>query len=108
MLMISVGSKYSWSGNDEVGTGSMTIVESIPNERILIRLEFTKPFVATNSVKFTFEPQGGKTLVTWSMEGSNNFIAKAIDLFLSMDNMVGSQFDQGLAQLKDIVESKGR
>ena len=99
------GAIFKWAGNKEVGEGSMTITESRPSDLIRIKLEFLRPFEATNSAEFTFKPEGNRTAVTWSMEGKNNFIAKAVCLFMNMDKMVGGQFEQGLAQMKSVVES---
>ena len=98
-----VGAAFAWSGNSEVGAGRMTITESQPNERIVMRLEFTKPFTATNTTEFTFKPEGSETAVTWSMSGHNNFIGKAMGLIMNCDKMVGGQFEQGFANLKAIV-----
>ncbi len=100
-----VGAVYAWAGNNQVGEGRMTLVESVPNERIRIDLEFFKPFAATNTAQFTFKPEGDKTVVTWSMSGKNNFMAKAIGLVMSMDKMIGGMFEKGLADLNTIVES---
>lgn len=83
----------------------MTIIESRPNDLIRINLEFFKPFAATNFAEFTFRPEGDQTAVTWSMTGKNNFMAKAIHMFINMDKMIGAQFDQGLAQIKSVVEA---
>jgi hypothetical protein len=102
------GAVTSWQGNKDVGEGRMTIVESRPNELIRFKLEFFKPFAATNSAEFTFSPQGGQTAVTWSMTGQNNFIGKALCLFFDMDKMVGGDFEKGLAGIKAIVEAKSR
>ena len=99
------GAVYTWTGNKEVGEGRMTIIESRPNDLIRINLEFFKPFAATNLAEFTFRPEGDQTAVTWSMTGKNNFMAKAIHLFMNMDKMIGAQFDQGLAQIKSVVEA---
>jgi len=77
------GSVFKWSGNNEVGEGSQTIIESRPPELIRIRLEFTKPFEAANDVEFTFQPADGGTLVIWSMSGKNNFVGKAISLVMT-------------------------
>jgi len=99
------GAIFKWSGNNEVGEGSMTITESRPSDLIRIKLDFTKPFEATNTTEFTFKPDGNQTVVTWSMFGTNNFIAKAFCLFNSMDKMVGGQFEIGLAQMKSVVEA---
>ena len=83
----------------------MSIVESRPNDLIRIKLEFFKPFAATNLAEFTFRPEGDQTAVTWSMTGKNNFITKAIHLFMNMDKMIGTQFEHGLAQMKSVVEA---
>jgi len=100
-----IGAIYTWAGNHEVGEGRMTLTESRPNDLIRIRLEFLKPFKATNVGEFTFRPEGNQTAVTWSMTGQNNFMAKALHLFMNMDRMVGGQFEKGLAQMKSVVEA---
>jgi len=100
------GSTFAWQGNKDVGEGRMTILESRPNELVKIKLEFLKPFAATNTADFTFVPSGGQTRVTWAMSGKNGFMAKAIGLVMNMDEMVGGQFEKGLADLKSIVETR--
>ena len=99
------GAIYRWAGNNKVGEGSMTITESRPSDLIRIKLEFLKPFASTADTEFTFKPEGNQIAVTWSMAGKNNFMAKAMCLFMNMDKMVGGQFEQGLAQMKSLVES---
>jgi uncharacterized protein YndB with AHSA1/START domain len=99
------GAVMHWAGNNQVGEGSMTITESRANQLIRFRLEFLKPFAATNTAEFIFEPDGGHTTVTWSMFGHNNFTAKVIGLFINCEKMVGGQFEQGLAQMKAVVET---
>jgi len=85
----------------------MTIAESRPGELVRIKLEFFKPFAATNTAEFSFKPAGADaTAVTWTMTGQNNFLSKAICMFVDMDKMVGGMFDQGLTQMKSIVETK--
>jgi hypothetical protein len=98
------GAITSWAGNNEVGEGRMTITESRPSDLIRIKLEFFKPFAATNTAEFTFKPEGNQTAVTWSMSGQNNFIAKAVHLFMDMDKLVGKDFEAGLADLKTVTE----
>lgn len=100
------GAGFAWAGNNKVGVGSMTITDSRPNEQILIRLEFTKPFKAVNTTEFTFTPEGGKTVVTWTMSGRNNFAAKAMSLVMDCEKMVGPQFEKGLSQMAAVVEKK--
>jgi hypothetical protein len=101
-----VGAIYSWIGNANVGEGRMTITESHPSDRIRIKLEFMKPFAATHAAEFTFKPEGEQTAVTWSMAGKKNFASKGIGLFMSMDKMIGDQFDKGLADMKAVVEAQ--
>lgn len=100
-----VGSRYAWSGNKKAGAGSMEITESVPNQRIAIDLQFERPFKARNPTEFTFTPNADGVTVTWAMTGHNNFIGKAFCLFVDMDQMVGKDFDQGLANLKAASEA---
>jgi uncharacterized protein YndB with AHSA1/START domain len=100
------GASMSWEGNNKVGKGSMTIMENRPGEFIKFKLEFLKPFKATNTAEFAFKPDGSQTRVTWSMSGKNNFMGKAMSLVMDCDKMVGGQFEQGLASMKSIVEKK--
>jgi hypothetical protein len=99
------GAIVRWDGNAEVGAGSMTIVESKPNELVRIRLDFIRPFEGTSDVEFAFKPVGDKTEVNWSMAGKNNFMAKAISLVIDCEKMVGDSYEQGLTSIKSIVES---
>jgi Polyketide cyclase / dehydrase and lipid transport len=103
-----MGASMSWAGNKEVGEGRMTIAESRPNELVRFKLEFFKPFAATNSAEFAFKEEGGRTAVTWTMRGQNNFIGKAMCLVVDMDKMVGGDFDQGLAGIRQIVEARSK
>jgi hypothetical protein len=103
-----VGAAYAWAGNNQVGEGRMTITESRPNELVQFKLEFFKPMAGVSTSEFTFKPEGGQTAVTWSMSGKNNFIAKAMCLFMNMDKMVGGQFEKGLADLKTIAEGAAK
>lgn len=98
------GAVYSWAGNSDVGEGRMTITESRPSDLIKIKLEFIKPFAATNATDFTFVPQGNQTSVKWTMSGDKNFITKAFTMFMNMDKMVGNDFEKGLAQMKTVAE----
>jgi hypothetical protein len=106
--LAGVGAIYTWSGNHEVGEGRTTIIESRPHDLIRIKLEFVRPFAATNTAEFTFRPEGERTAVTWSLAGRNNFMGKAVGLFMSMDRMVGVDFEKGLAQMKSVVEAAPR
>ena len=99
------GASYAWAGSGKVGEGRMTIEKSDAPSLVSIKLEFTKPFAATNAATFTFAPVPEGTRVTWAMDGRNNFAAKAMQLLIDMDKMVGGDFERGLAALKSVAES---
>jgi hypothetical protein len=103
-----MGAALAWAGNKQAGEGRMTITESRPYELIRFRLDFVKPFAVTNTAEFTFTPRGDQTAVTWSMSGKQNFMAKAFCMFMSMDKMVGGEFEKGLAQMKSVAESANK
>lgn len=101
-----VGASSTWDGNNQIGAGRQTIVESRANERVRIRLDFTKPFESTANAEFALREHGGQTTVSWSMDGENGLICKAVCLFMDQDEMIGTPFEQGLASLKALVEEK--
>jgi len=99
------GAVFKWSGNEQIGEGTMTLTESRPTDLVAVKLEFVKPFAGTSTAEFTFQSQGEKkTFVTWSMSGHNDFLSKAVCLFMNMDKTLGGQFEQGLASMKSVVE----
>jgi hypothetical protein len=102
-----VGSSYAWSGNGDVGEGRMTVLESQPNEELKVKLEFLKPFAATNTTTYRLVPISGNngTQVTWTMEGPSPFMSKVFSVFADMDSMIGKDFENGLANLKRVSES---
>lgn len=100
------GAVYSWTGNDDVGEGRMTILRSEPHQHVQIKLEFLKPFESQSITDFSFQSEGGGTAVNWTMSGENNFMAKAFMLFMGgMDKAVGPDFEKGLAQMKSVAEA---
>ena len=98
------GAVYEWEGNSKVGKGRMEIVEAPPPSRVAIKLDFLKPFEAHNTAEFTLVPRGDATEVTWAMHGPNLFIGKVMSLFVSMDRIIGKDFEAGLANLKAAAE----
>jgi hypothetical protein len=97
-----VGAKYHWSGNDKVGEGKMSITTS-QADKIVIELEFMKPFAATSSVTFTFKPEGSATKVVWASDGKQSFMAKGYGLVKNMDQMIGKDYADGLAAMAPIA-----
>ena len=69
------GAGYAWVGNKEVGAGRMTIMESQPNDLILINLEFFKPMAGVALTEFTFKPEGNQTVVTWTARDKGGHFA---------------------------------
>jgi hypothetical protein len=100
----TVGSKYIWAGNSEVGKGEMikTVAES--NKRIEYDLNFSEPFEANDKSYMTIEPNGNTNKVTWGMNGAMAFPFNIFGLFMSMDDMIGKDFEKGLNKLKTICE----
>lgn len=103
-----VGAVYAWEGNSDVGEGNMTITESRSPELIRLKLEFIKPMAGTSDTEFTFKPEGDGTHVTWTMAGKNDFMGKAVCLFMNMDKMLGGQFEEGLASMKSVAEAEAK
>jgi uncharacterized protein YndB with AHSA1/START domain len=101
-----VGMSSTWSGNNQIGAGKDTIVESKPTQLVGMRLDFERPMKSTSSVIFTFAPQAQGTLVTWSMTGKKNYMAKIFHMLMNMDKMIGGSFEKGLFNLKTMVEKK--
>ncbi len=103
-----VGTLYAWEGNNKVGKGSMEITASTPTQRVVIKLDFIKPMEGHNITEFTLVPQGETTDVTWAMHGPVPYIARIVQIFVSMDRMVGGQFETGLANLKRAAEAPAK
>ena len=98
------GAVYAWEGNSKVGQGRMEITEASPSSKVMLNLDFVRPFEAHNVVEFTLEPAGSTTNVTWTMRGEQPYIAKVISVVVDMDKMVGKDFEKGLADLKAAAE----
>jgi hypothetical protein len=98
------GAVYGWEGNSQIGTGRMEIMEALPPSKIVIKLDFLKPFEAHNTAEFTLEGKGDTTSVTWAMHGPANYISKLMGVFINMDSMIGKDFEGGLANLKTVAE----
>lgn len=100
-----VGAAMSWDGNKAIGAGNMSIIESVPGSKVVYSLDFIRPFKGSNTGEMRFEPVDGNTKVTWSMYGKNNFIGKAVSLFMDCDKLCGDQFLQGLSNLNTVVSA---
>jgi Polyketide cyclase / dehydrase and lipid transport len=100
------GATYAWkSESGKVGQGRMTIERSAAPAQIVVKLEFIKPFSATNRVTFSIDDTADGAKVTWAMDGRNGFMGKAFALLMNMDKIVGGDFERGLVGLKDVAEA---
>ena len=99
-----VGAAYAWEGNGAVGQGRMEIKGASPT-KVTVQLDFLAPMEASNEVNFVLTPQGDTTHVVWAMSGANNFLAKLMHVFVSMDSLVGKDFEAGLRDLKNAAET---
>jgi uncharacterized protein YndB with AHSA1/START domain len=98
------GAVNEFDGNHRVGAGRVEITESVPHSRVAMRLQMSRPMTCDNNVEFTLRPSGGKTDVTWAMEGKSSIMSKLVGIFINTDKMVGAQFEKGLAELKSLAE----
>lgn len=98
------GAVYAWKGNDQVGEGRMEITGAVPNQSVTIKLDFLTPFESHNTTVYSVQSEGNGSKVTWTMSGPSTFATKLMTLFVSMDAMVGPDFERGLANLKMVAE----
>jgi uncharacterized protein YndB with AHSA1/START domain len=98
------GAVYGWEGNKNVGSGRMEILDTSAPSKIVIKLDFFTPFEGHNTAEFTMLPQGDTTQVTWLMHGPAPFMSKVMQVFMNLDNMIGKDFEVGLANLKRLTE----
>ncbi|SDT42636.1 SRPBCC family protein [Bradyrhizobium canariense] len=102
------GAVYAWEGNSNVGSGRMEILDISVPSKILIKLDFFKPFEGHNTAEFIMLPQGDATNpttdLTWTMRGPAPFMSKVMQVFMNLDRMIGKDFEIGLANLKRLTE----
>jgi uncharacterized protein YndB with AHSA1/START domain len=102
------GAVYAWDGNKNVGSGRMEILDATPPSKIVIKLDFFKPFEGHNTAEFIFVPErdASATSITWVMHGPSSFMSKVMQVFMNLDKMIGKDFEAGLANLKSLAEEK--
>ncbi len=99
------GRSYDWDG-EIIGSGRIEIVGEAAPHRLDMKLLFFKPFETENTTAFELTEVEGGVKVRWTMVGNLPwfmfFMAKM------MANWVGMDYDRGLNQLKDLVETGDR
>src|ERR1700756_1058357 len=106
-----VGAIYEWSGTGKAGAGRMEIIEMRTGSEgglTTIKLDFLKPFKASNTAEFLMVPSQAGTDLTWAMFGSSPFISKVMGVFVDMDRLIGKDFEAGLVALKRNAEQAAR
>ncbi len=98
------GAAYDFQGNKDVGKGSIAIATSAAPTQVTMKLDMLEPFEGHNTVVFSIAALGDSSEVTWAMHGPSPYIAKLAGLFFNMDQMIGKDFDAGLASLKTLAE----
>jgi hypothetical protein len=100
-----LGAVYAWEGNDKVGAGRMEITGAQAPGVVDIKLDFLRPFASSNTTRFALTPgAGGATEFVWTMQGPMPYVSKLMSVFVSMDKMIGKDFETGLANLKAAAE----
>jgi uncharacterized protein YndB with AHSA1/START domain len=99
-----IGAISRWDSTGAAGKGQMEITQVAPPNKIIIHVDFVKPFEAHNVNEFTFEPAGNETKVTWVMHGTNVYMTKIMGLFINMDRMIGKHYEDGLRDLRTAAE----
>lgn len=98
------GAVYGWEGTPKVGSGRMEILQANAPSDVRIQLDFLKPFEAHNTAEFTLRSEGNGSRVTWAMYGPNPLMMRVMKLFMNMENMIGKDFESGLANMKGAAE----
>jgi Polyketide cyclase / dehydrase and lipid transport len=100
------GAIYAWDGNKNVGSGRMEILDASSPSKIVIKLDFFKPFEGHNTAEFSFAPErdAAATNISWVMRGPSSFMSKLMQVFMNLDRMIGKDFEAGLANLKRLTE----
>ena len=100
-----VGALSYWNGNKDVGEGEQEVTRIANGERIESELRFLKPWKSTSDCYLQIDAIGSdKSKVTWGFSGKNRFPMSIMMLFMSMDKMVGKDFETGLQNLKTVLE----
>jgi hypothetical protein len=103
------GAALEWEGDRTYGHGRMEILDDIRPSKIVIKLDFFRPFEANNIAEFTMVPAADKpdkTNVTWAMYGPQTLTSRLMRSVFNVDRMVGGQFEEGLMKMKAVAESK--
>ncbi|MEO1388407.1 MAG: SRPBCC family protein [Cyanobacteria bacterium J06634_6] len=104
-----VGQTMTWaSDNPEVGNGTQTVIALDSPRQITNHLDFGD--MGESDTAFVLEPTDDGTLVTWSLDTDMRKGVPLLNQPMStyfgflMDSMIGDKYEEGLANLKSVVE----
>lgn len=102
-----IGFVSAWkSDNPEIGEGEQEIKNIVEGSRLDVDLRFIKPFQSTNKGYITTEAVGtDATRVRWGFAGAMPRPMNLMLLVIDMDKEVGKDFEEGLSNLKRILET---
>ncbi len=98
------GAKLAWDGNSDVGAGTLSIADVTAPNKVVLKLDMTRPMEGHNTIQYDLTPVGDGTRMNWSMHGPMNPVGKVMCMFFDLDKMVGKDFEQGLQSLKALAE----
>ncbi|PKG56495.1 SRPBCC family protein [Shewanella sp. GutDb-MelDb] len=104
----TVGFVSRWeSDNEEVGVGEQEIMRIDEGKRIDFELRFYSPFESTDLAFMTTESTStDQTLVKWGFDGHLDYPMNLLFLFMDFETMIGNDLNQGLVQLKQVLEAE--
>jgi len=97
------GAVSSWVSKN-MGSGTMTIEESVPNSAINIGLDFGA--MGQSKALWTFAPEGAGVKVTETMRNDAGMNPLRRWMNLGSEKWIGPYFERGLASLKQVSEAR--
>ena len=103
-----VGFTSAWNSQvDSVGAGAQTIVAMNEGTSIGYEIIFTEPFESTMQTSMLFAPvDSSSTKVTWNFRGDMNYPFNVMLLVYDMEKSLGKDLQQGLNNLKELMEKE--
>lgn len=101
-----LGAKTSWDSRGRMGKGEAEVIESVPQKSVKTQLTYTRPMNMAQIAEISLHPASDGTVVRWTVSGQNSFMGRVFCIFMNMDKMVGSQFEEGLKTLQQMTEAQ--
>jgi len=104
----TVGFVSAWESEvKNVGSGSQTITKIVEGDSMITKLKFIKPFKAENDTYLSVSAiDATNTKVSWAFSGSFPYPMNIMKLVFNLEKAIGKDFQQGLENMKTIIEKK--